>query len=60
MPIQPAAQSDTSTADLGSRPATDHSRGLVPVSERMVMLLDIDQLIGTEITSLGQLEDLVA
>jgi purine-binding chemotaxis protein CheW len=46
--------------DLGSRSATDHIRGLVPVSERMVVLLDIDQLIGTEITSLGQVEDLVA
>ncbi len=34
--------------DLGSRAATDHIRGLVPVSGRMVMLLDIDCLIGGE------------
>jgi len=35
--------------DLGSRSATDYIRGLVPVSERMVVLLDIDHLIGGEL-----------
>jgi purine-binding chemotaxis protein CheW len=37
--------------DLGSRAATEHIRGLVPVSERMVVLLDIDRLIGTHMSS---------
>ena len=39
--------------DLGTRGSTDYIRGLVPVSERMVVLLDIDRLIGTDLTSLG-------
>jgi purine-binding chemotaxis protein CheW len=38
--------------DLGSRAATDFIRGLVPVSERMVVLLDIDRLIG-DVANLG-------
>jgi len=32
--------------DLGSSAATDHISGLLPVSEHMVILLDIDKLIG--------------
>ena len=36
------------TPDLGCREATDHIRGLVPVNERMVVLLDLDRLIGAE------------
>ena len=39
--------------DLGSRGATDYIRGLVPVAERMVVLLDIDKLIGTELATLA-------
>ncbi len=31
--------------DLGSREATEHIRGLMPVADRMVVLLDIDRLI---------------
>jgi purine-binding chemotaxis protein CheW len=31
--------------DLGSRAATEHIRGLMPVADRMVVLLDIDRLI---------------
>jgi purine-binding chemotaxis protein CheW len=38
------------TPDLGCRAATDHIRGLVPVNERMVVLLDLDRLIGAEMT----------
>jgi purine-binding chemotaxis protein CheW len=38
------------TPDLGSRAATDHIRGLVPLNERMVVLLDIDRLIGSQLT----------
>src|SRR5215470_6436853 len=38
--------------ELGAKGATDFIRGLVPVAERMVVLLDIDRLIGTEIASL--------
>jgi purine-binding chemotaxis protein CheW len=34
--------------DLGSRAATDHISGLVPIAERMVVLLDIDRLIGAQ------------
>ena len=36
------------TPDLGSRAATDHIRGLVSIAERMVVLLDIDRLIGSQ------------
>ena len=38
--------------DFGSRGATAFIRGLVPVAERMVVLLDIDRLIGTDLESL--------
>ena len=38
--------------DLGARGATDYIRGLVPVADRMVVLLDIDRLIGTDIANL--------
>ena len=37
------------TPDLGARAATDHIRGLVSVAERMVVLLDIDRLIGAQL-----------
>lgn len=37
--------------DLGARGATDYIRGLVPVSERMVVLLDIDRLIGSDLAA---------
>jgi purine-binding chemotaxis protein CheW len=37
--------------DLGSRAATDYIRGLVSVSDRMVVLLDIDRLIATDMQS---------
>jgi purine-binding chemotaxis protein CheW len=46
--------------DLGSKSATEHIRGLVSVAERMVVLLDIDRLIGNEISSLDHAEELVA
>lgn len=36
--------------DLGSRAATEYIRGLVHVAERMVVLLDIDRLIGVHMT----------
>jgi len=39
--------------ELGAKGATDYIRGLVPVSERMVVLLDIDRLIGSDMTSLS-------
>jgi purine-binding chemotaxis protein CheW len=41
------------TPDLGSRAATEHIRGLVPIAGRMVMLLDIDRLIGGDIAAAG-------
>jgi purine-binding chemotaxis protein CheW len=34
--------------DLGSSAATDHIHGILPVAERMIILLDIDKLIGYE------------
>jgi purine-binding chemotaxis protein CheW len=34
--------------ELGSRSATEHIRGLVSISDRMVVLLDIDRLIATD------------
>jgi purine-binding chemotaxis protein CheW len=34
--------------DLGSRSTTDHIHGFASVSDRMVVLLDIDRLIATE------------
>ena len=40
--------------DLGARSATDYLRGLVPVADRMVVLLDIDRLIGTDIAGLAE------
>jgi purine-binding chemotaxis protein CheW len=46
------------TPDLGSRAATDHIQGLVSIAERMVVLLDIDRLIGAQITE--QLADAAA
>jgi purine-binding chemotaxis protein CheW len=39
--------------DLGAKGATDYIRGLVPVADRMVVLLDIDRLIGSDMTSLS-------
>lgn len=42
------------TPDLGSRAATDHIRGLLPVAERMVVLLDIDRLIGAQMAGVGE------
>ena len=44
--------------DLGSRTATVHIRGLMPISDRMVVLLDIDRLIGGQLpgTSMEQQE----
>jgi hypothetical protein len=38
--------------DLGALGATDYIRGLVPVADRMVVLLDIDRLIGMDIANL--------
>jgi purine-binding chemotaxis protein CheW len=37
------------TPDLGARAATDHIRGLAAVAGRMVVLLDIDRLIGSQV-----------
>jgi purine-binding chemotaxis protein CheW len=36
--------------DLGTKFATEYIRGLVPVANRMVVLLDIDRLIGTQLS----------
>jgi len=43
--------------ELGARAATDHIRGLVSVAERMVVLLDIDRLIGRDLTNLSSSAD---
>jgi purine-binding chemotaxis protein CheW len=39
--------------ELGSASATEYILGLVPVAERMVVLLDIDCLIGNDLKSLA-------
>jgi len=39
--------------DLGGQVNTDFIRGLAPVSDNMVMLLDIDRLIGADIGDLA-------
>jgi purine-binding chemotaxis protein CheW len=39
--------------ELGSQSATDVIRGLVTGAERMVVLLDIDRLVGGDMTSLA-------
>jgi purine-binding chemotaxis protein CheW len=43
--------------DLGSQVSTEFIEGLAAVSERMVMLLDIDRLIGGEIMSVVAMAD---
>src|SRR5215469_7488402 len=37
--------------ELGAKGATDYIRGLVPVADRMVVLLDIDRLIGGDMAA---------
>lgn len=39
--------------DLGAREATEHILGLVPVADHMVVLLDIDRLIGTQLGNIS-------
>ncbi len=39
--------------DLGTKFATEYIRGLVPVANRMVVLLDIDRLIGIQLSNLS-------
>ncbi len=39
--------------ELGAQGATDYIRGLVPVADRMVVLLDIDRLIGSDMAALS-------
>jgi purine-binding chemotaxis protein CheW len=43
--------------ELGAKGATDYIRGLVPVADRMVVLLDIDRLIGSDMTALSNNSD---
>ena len=40
--------------DLGSKEATQHICGLAPVADRMVVLLDIDCLIGNDLRGISQ------
>src|SRR5262249_53002591 len=42
--------------ELGSQAPPDYLRGLLPVAERMVVLLDIDRLIGRELTAFSSSE----
>jgi purine-binding chemotaxis protein CheW len=39
--------------DLGTKFATEYIRGLVPLADRMVVLLDIDRLIGTQLSGVS-------
>ncbi|MGC8520025.1 MAG: chemotaxis protein CheW [Steroidobacteraceae bacterium] len=43
--------------ELGERGATEYLLGLVTIAERMVVLLDIDRLIGRELTAIGSADD---
>ena len=43
--------------ELGERGATDYLLGLVTIAERMVVLLDIDRLVGRDLTAIGSGED---
>ncbi len=43
--------------ELGARGSTDYLLGLVSIAERMVVLLDIDRLIGRELTAITGSED---
>jgi purine-binding chemotaxis protein CheW len=40
--------------DLGCREATEHIRGLMPVADKMVVLLDIDRLISGQLPSTSE------
>jgi purine-binding chemotaxis protein CheW len=40
--------------DLGCREATEHIRGLMPVGDKMVVLLDIDRLISGQLPSTSE------
>jgi chemotaxis signal transduction protein len=40
--------------EMGSVNATEYILGLVPVAERMVVLLDIDCLIGNDLRGMSQ------
>ena len=42
-----------SPPELGTRGATDYLLGLATVAQRMVVLLDIDRLIGRELTAIS-------
>ena len=46
--------------DLGGQINTEFIRGLAPVSEHMVMLLDIDRLIGGDVADVASLSEAVA
>jgi purine-binding chemotaxis protein CheW len=46
--------------DLGGQLSTEFIRGLAAVSEHMVMLLDIDRLIGVDVGEVAALPDAVA
>ena len=46
--------------ELGASTATDFIRGLVPISERMLVLLDIDRLIGSDAESVGAAQGVAA
>ena len=49
--VDPAAVK--AAPEIGAKGAMDFIRGLVPISEKMVVLLDIDRLIGTDVVALG-------
>ncbi|MGH8325983.1 MAG: chemotaxis protein CheW, partial [Steroidobacteraceae bacterium] len=43
--------------DLGRSAASAYIRGLVPVADRMVVLLDIDRLIGADLATLAAADE---
>jgi chemotaxis signal transduction protein len=51
--VSVASASVRPAPELGARAATDHVRGLVQLGDHMVVLLDIDRLIGAELIGVG-------
>jgi purine-binding chemotaxis protein CheW len=49
-----------SPPEIGAAGATSYIRGLVTIAERMVVLLDIDRLIGDQLPALGASPDRAA
>jgi purine-binding chemotaxis protein CheW len=50
--VDVVAASVKAAPELGAKAATDFIRGLVPIADRMVVLLDLDRLIGIDLPAI--------